>query len=63
MLVIHTKHGGFYIALVPAVLSQEQVEAALRELGIDAAAVLELSDWRTSRNNVAVARVPPLDVN
>ena len=63
MLVIHTKHGGFFVALVPAALSPEQLDAALDEFGIDAAAVLELGDWRTSADNVTVAFVPPLELN
>jgi hypothetical protein len=33
--------------VVPASLSEEQVEAALKELGIDATAVLELGGLRT----------------
>ena len=40
------------VALVPAALSPEQLEAALHEVGVAAAAVLELSDWKTSANNV-----------
>ena len=63
MLVVHAKHGGFHIALVPTELSDEQVEAALQELGIEGAAVLELSDWKTTADNVAVTFVPPLDAN
>jgi hypothetical protein len=63
MLVLHTKHGGFFVALVPSILSPEQLDAAFQEIGIEPAAVLELSDWRTSTDNVAVARVPPLEVN
>ena len=63
MLVLHARDGGFFVALVPVELLPEQIEAALNELGVDAAAVLELSDWRTSVDNVAVAYVPPLEVN
>ncbi len=64
MLVVHAKHGGgFFVALVPADLSEGQVEAAFQEIGIEPAAVLELSDWKTSADNVAVARVPPVGVN
>ena len=36
--------GGFHIALVPSELLPEQIEAALNELGVEAEAVLELSD-------------------
>jgi hypothetical protein len=53
--------GGFHIALVPADPLPEQVEAALDDLGTDAAAVLELSEWKTSGSNVAVAYVPGLE--
>jgi len=63
ILVVHARHGGFHVALVPSDLGDEQVESALMELGIEGTAVLELSDWRTSRDNVAVANVPPLDAN
>jgi len=40
----------------PSDLGDEKVEAALQELGVEGTAVLELSDWRTSRDNVAVAK-------
>jgi hypothetical protein len=64
MMVVHSRPGGgFYVASVLAELSPEQVEAALHELGVDAAAVLELDDWKTSESNVAVAYVPGLDEN
>jgi hypothetical protein len=63
MLVVHARCGGFYIALVPAALSPEQLDAALNEFGIEGAAVLELSDWRTSGCRVTVAYVPGLDAN
>ena len=58
MMIVYDGDDGFYLALVPAVLSLEQVEAAFRELGVDAEAVFELTDWRTSSEDVAVARVP-----
>lgn len=58
MLVVHTRHGGFYIALVPAVLSEEQVEAAFQEIGIEPAAVLELGDWKAAACGLTVAFVP-----
>lgn len=64
MLVVHARFGGgFHVALVPADLRDDQVEAAFHEVGIEAAAVLELSDWRTTTDNVAVAYVPPLEAN
>ncbi len=57
--VVRAKFGdGFFVALVPAALSLEQVEAAFHELGIEAEQLFELTDWRTSSENVAVARVP-----
>jgi hypothetical protein len=58
MFVIYAGQAGFHIALVPAHLSPEQVESALSEFGVDAKAVLELGDWKTTSDNVAVARVP-----
>ncbi len=65
MIVYAGSEGGFYLALVPAALSLEQVEAALKELGIEAEQVFELGGWKTTSDDVAVARVParspPLD--
>ena len=56
MLVVHARFtGGFHVAMVPADLLPEQIEAAFKELGIDAAVVLELSDWKTAGSGVAVA--------
>ena len=64
MVVVHARfQDGFFIALVPAELSQEQIEAALQEFGIEAEAVLELSGWKTSECGLAVARVPGLEAN
>jgi hypothetical protein len=65
MLVIHAKfqHGGFYLALVPACLDEAEIEAALQELGIDPDKVCEISDWRTTSDNVAVAYLPFPGVN
>jgi len=64
MLVVHAKFGcGFFVALVPSDLSPEQLDAAFQEIGIEPAALLELSDWKTSADNVTVAFVPPLDEN
>ena len=62
MMVIHDRfQAGFFIAMVPAELSTEQVEAAFDELGIDGDAVLELGDWKTAECGVTVAhmRFPP----
>ena len=61
MLVVYGQEGGFYVALVPAVVTEERMEAALRELGVDALAVFELGGWKTTSDNVAVAHVPALD--
>ena len=60
MLIVHDKfQGGFFVAMVPAELRDDQVEAAFREIGVDAEAYLELADWRTSSEcGVAVAHVP-----
>jgi hypothetical protein len=64
MFVVHAGfQGGFYIALVSASLSEEHVEAALHEPGIEAQAVLELGGWQTSGSGVAVAHVPFPAVN
>jgi hypothetical protein len=59
MFVVHAKyqHGGFYLALVPACLDAAEIDAALQELGIDADKVCELSHWRTTSENVAVAYI------
>ena len=59
MAVVHDQSSdGFYVAMIPAHLSQEEVNAALRQLGVEADAVLELGGWRTANCGVAVARVP-----
>ena len=64
MMVVHARFGGgFYLAMIPAELSPEEVEAALNELGVDGDAMLELGGWKTSESNVAVARVPFPGVN
>ena len=59
MMVVHDRfQGGFFVAMVPAELSEEQVQAVLQELGVEAEAYLELADWRTAECGVAVAHVP-----
>jgi hypothetical protein len=59
MFALHGRFpDGFHIALVPAALSEEQMQAAFDELGIDVEAVLELGGWRTSSTSVAVVHVP-----
>jgi hypothetical protein len=59
MLVVHTgDKDGFYLALVPAVITEERLEAALNELGVDARAIYELGGWRQTDDDVAVAFVP-----
>lgn len=59
MFVVHAGfQGGIYIALVPADLTPELVDAALHELGVDGDAMLELGGWKTPSQNVAVAHVP-----
>ncbi len=59
MMAVHDRFKeGFFVALVPAELSTEQVEAAFDELGIDGDAMLELDGWKTAECGVTVARVP-----
>jgi hypothetical protein len=59
MAVVHDRSSaGFYVAMISAELSQEEVDAALRQLGVEAEAVLELGGWKTATCGVAVARVP-----
>lgn len=60
LLAIQSKDekGGFYLAWVPADLDEEQLQAAFNELGIEAEQAIEIGDWRTSSQNVAVAFVP-----
>jgi hypothetical protein len=53
-----TEEGRVAIFSVPAALPPEQVEAALREVGVEAGEVLELGDWKTAECGVAVAHVP-----
>ena len=61
MAVYAGSERGFYVALVPAALSDERLEAALHDLGVDAQAVFELGGWRTTSDDVAVAHVPALE--
>jgi len=49
---------GFYLAWVPADLDDDQIAAALAELGIEPEQGMEIGDWKTSSQNVAVAFVP-----
>ena len=58
MMIVYDGHEGFYLALVPSSVSEERLEAALHELGVDAQAVFELGGWKTSADDVAVAFVP-----
>ena len=63
MIVYDGEKSGFYLALVPSVVSEERLQAALGELGVDAEATFELGGWKTSADDVAVARVPALGGN
>ena len=59
MTVVHDHASdGFYIAMIPSHLSQEEVHTALRQLGVEAEAVFEFGGWKTAKCGVAVARVP-----
>ena len=58
MIVYAGSEGGFYLVLAPAVVSEERLAAALRELGVEAEQVFELGGWRTTSDNVTVAFVP-----
>jgi hypothetical protein len=61
MIVYAGSESGFYVAMVPAAVTEERLEAALRELGVDAQATFELGGWRTTSDDVTVARVPALE--
>jgi hypothetical protein len=65
MLVVHEKHqhSALYLALVPASLDAAEIDAAFRELGIDAARVFEVGNWKTTASNVGVAFLPFPDSN
>ena len=59
MTVVHTgTQDEFYVAMIPSHLSPEEVDAALRHLGVEAEALFELGGWETAKCGVAVARVP-----
>jgi hypothetical protein len=59
MMVVHDKSGGgFFLALVSADLSEKQIHAALRELGIEVEVFFELGDWKTAACGLTVAHVP-----
>jgi len=49
---------GFYIAFIPSDLDDDQIAAALAELEIEPEQGIEIGDWKTSSQNVAVAFVP-----
>lgn len=65
LLVIQEKqrHDGFHIAFVPEGWDADQIDTALKELGIDAGLVCEVSDWKTTSNGLAVAWLPLPGVN
>ncbi len=60
IFVIHAKHlyGRFFVALVPAALDHDEIQAAFDELNLDVDQVAEIREWRTTSQNVAVAFVP-----
>ena len=47
----------FHLALAPAIPSLEQLEVAIHGFGGGAEEVFELGGWRTTSDDVAVARV------
>ncbi len=61
MMAVYAGDQGFYLALVPTVVTEERMEAALHELGVDAQAVFELNGWTSTEDNVTVAHVPALE--
>ena len=60
IFVIHAKHlyGRLFVALVPATLDHDEIQAAFDELNLDVDQVAEIREWRTTSQNVAVAFVP-----
>ncbi len=56
--------GGFYLAFVPQGLDDDQIAAALAEMGIEPEQTLEIGGWRKTSQNVAISFVPfpPLQV-
>ena len=59
MMIVYARgESGFHLVVAPAVLPLEQVEAALREFGIEVEQMFQSTDWKTSSDDVAVARVP-----
>jgi hypothetical protein len=61
MIVYAGQEGGFYLALVPATVTEKRLEDALSELGVEAVATFELGGWRYTKDDVAVAFVPAPD--
>ena len=59
LFVIYAKYsyGRFYFALATSDLDQNEILAAFRELDIDVQQIAELSKWRITSQNVAVASV------
>ncbi len=58
MIVYAGGESGFYLALVPSAVTEERLAAALSELGVDAQALFELGGWKSTEDNVTVAKVP-----
>lgn len=60
LLAIQAKNekSGFHLAWVPAVLTDDEVVAALAELGIEVERAIEVGGWKTSTLNVTVAYIP-----
>ena len=63
LLAIQAKNerSGFYLAWVPAELTDDQVVAAFNELGIEAERAMEVGDWKTTTQHVMLAYIsfPP----
>ena len=60
MLVVQERHqhSGFYLALVPTSLDAAEIDAAFRELGVDAEQVYDVGGWKTTGSHVGVAFLP-----
>ena len=57
------RHDGFLIAFLPSTFSLDQAAAALKALEVRPHKIVEVTDWRTTDDGVAVAFIPLPETN
>ncbi len=63
VVAIKSKHrnNGVYVALVPDDLGTEEIDAALRKMGLTPSQVCPLQNWTEAANGLRVAFLPNMD--